>query len=225
MSALDFRALRDAALREAEARGGVDPEPPAHLADALGGSEHLETRLEARVRRGPEGWSLRSVLIESRKVAILNLFVFPDGGAAAPVYAMEFVRFGPRGVVAVLDLVDLAPGCASGRALLDQAHARWPELVNADDAPDWYEECRSGRDFFLRPSDPQRFSDLAAVHEALLRGALDAQRASDAAEPAARDALAGYKRHHAAHSPGLPFLHRMWGEGFTTELLGGLLFA
>lgn len=184
-------------------------------------------QLTTRFWRAAGAFALRTVHIRSPKIEVVTAFAFPDADRALPVLGMELVRLGRRPIVGVLDLVDLDPGSALGADLLDEAHDRWPDLDNDDDAPDWFVDCRSGRDFFLRPEDDAPLDLLGDIHlwvsEQLFRRASDTAAAQDA--PRHEAAIQAYKRHHRDHSPGLPLMNRVFGEAWTDDYMDGQLFA
>lgn len=176
---------------------------------------------------------LRSVYIHSIKIEIFNLFFFPYDEFRAPIYAMEFVRMGERMVVAVLDVVgnpsllesqDIAKNIIS---LHRQCNAHLPQ---AEDPPQWYQECRSGFDFFVRPERPEQMLELIRLHYVILEDYLDALALIT--DMVSMDQCIqtsswqkNYKNHHADNSPGLPFLNRTFGPDWTCSLLREHLFA
>lgn len=221
---VDFAALQARALGTCVHETGL----PA----GVGCVEARDVVLRARFGRTAAGGEARSVHIRGSRVEIINLFLFPDPGVALPLYAMEFVVFGRRPVVGVMDVVPLSgnPGarlCAE--ALLREAHARHPSLLDAGDPPGWFQECRSGLDFFVRPEGLEGVAELGACHlwiwESLLRHEADAPLVDPPARLLRAAELRRYKDHHRVHSPGLPFLHRTYGAEWTDRFLGEFLFA
>lgn len=191
-----------------------------------------DTRFQARFFRTPWGGDLRTVHIKGPKVEIINLFHFPFPEQALPVYAIEFVVFGKRPIVGVIDLkmlVDFEDLAEQSTEIMLAAHQRFPQLKPADDPPDWYEECRSGDDFFTRPESLDLLDDLIACHdyvwERLCTLANARKRLPEAWVEAQRSAVQDYKDHHRINSPGLPFLNRQFGEEWTDRFLREGLFA
>lgn len=219
---MNFETLRDRTLEELHRRGAVERPLDAQYATQL----VRDTTLTTRCLELPDRGEARLVSIEGKKVHILNAFLWPRPEVQAPVYAMEFVAFGPKPIVAVIDAVGLA-GDASvqlARELLAEAHARFP-FTAGDDLPAWFQSCRSGHEFFVRP---QRVEDFAALGEAHLFAwarALDALRIA----PLIRDStheiqLKSYKSHHANSSPGLKWLQVSFGEAWTDTYLHRIVF-
>jgi hypothetical protein len=195
------------------------PLAPGHAARTALGVHHT-----AHARLLPSRAEIRAVHLTGPRAEILNLFLFP--AVAAPVFAMEFVAFGKKPVVAVIDAKGHEPaGQALAARVLRAAHARHPGLPRGDDAPAWFEDCRSGDDFFVRPADLGQFGLLTTVLHEVWSELLSALPLAAPATP--RDALAvqHYKDHHRAHSPGRPFLHRTFGPEWTEDFMANMLFA
>lgn len=193
---------------------------------------HAKMRFVARMATIGQCGTFRSVYITNGKIEIVNIFFFPLATVGFPVYAMEFVQVGPRPVVAVMDLSSVGlPEGAAGFAseLLASAHREFPGLTNGDDPPAWYEECRSGADFFIRPSGPAMFAELAACHTYLwtrvVNGLATAQNLRPEEAGAHQEELDAYMDHHRLNSPGLPLLNRTFGTDWTDRFLRQCLFA
>lgn len=171
----------------------------------------------------------RYTRVSAPKIEVVTHFLYPAPNSWLPLYAMEIVVFGGRPVVAVFDAVAMHQG-SRGKQIADEllanAHLRFPELVNADDAPAWYQDCRSGDDFFLRPAmhDMPRVIDL---HEWLWSAWFNALRAHERAPVDENSAqrVANYKRHHREHSPGLPLMQKNFGAHWTERFLAAHFFA
>lgn len=205
---------------------------PLDLPPDLSTNTRANIVFSARSALLPTGGELRSVHIHGPRIEIINLFHFPSAARALPVYAMEFVLFGSRPIVGVIDakpLNDHPYAHKVWQEILTDAHASFPDLVRADDPPPWYEECRSGLDFFTRPEDVNGLRRLLDCHASVWSRLTAAEVASpclDAESTAAHSAeLAEYKDHHRVNSPGLPFLHRTFGPEWTDRFLRTALFA
>jgi len=178
----------------------------------------------------------RSVYIASDKIEIFNLFFFPKESIFLPVYAMEFVRMGEKMIVAVIDVAG-NPDSPNSRQLAKDII--WPyreanaHLPQGDDPPTWYQECRSGCDFFVRPNGREQMQELIVLHYqifgeylATVRTAADSANGRADLYPSEHDTWQqAYKTHHADNSPGLPFLNRTFGEDWTQCMLRQHLFA
>lgn len=217
------------------ALGGLPGHPvalPGGYAKARRDEKQGVLELVNRFRRVGEWGEARGVLIAAPKIHIANLFFFPAPEWDLPLYVMNFVVLGPRPLAAVLDAACLLPGMAAAPGLAEgwrSMRARHGHIPQAEDMPDWYRECRSGHDFFVRPRDEAMLNELSAIHLGLWRdflaglpeaGRLSADRAS-----AHRARLRDYKDHHRDNSPGLPLLRRSFGEAWTRRYLADVLFA
>ncbi len=178
-----------------------------------------------------EAGQLRSVYIESPKLEIFNLFFFPLDNNG-PVYAMEFVRMGERMIVAVIDVAanPAIPQAMEQAAWIIRPHREsYPKLAQASDPPEWFEECRSGNDFFVRPDSIDAMQMLKHIHYEVLGTYSEFVQRVHGLKPLGDDLSgswqASYKSHHAANSPGLPFLTRTFGDSWTNTYLNDHLFA
>lgn len=176
------------------------------------------------------GHEARMALIRSPKIEIVTAFLYPAAGVAAPLYAMELVRLGPKPVVAVMDCAapPQDPVHAEAQALLAAVRAEAPALVQAQDPPDWFVEARSGADLFYRPADGAALHRAGLLHLSLWSTLLlRLQRAAPRSPQAARDFAAftrHYKDHHRAHSPGIPLLSKCFGADWTAGYLADCFF-
>jgi len=173
---------------------------------------------------------VRMVLIESAKIQVISCFVYPQPELALPLYAMELVQLGAKPIVAVIDAVVPAGDPAGDwtQTWLKQAHAAVPHWINASDPPDWFAECRSGLDFFLRPASAEALLQAGVMHvnlfasylnHALAAGSRDSQQAHAFSQFARH-----YKDHHAANSPGLPLMTKSFGPEWTDRFMQQCFF-
>lgn len=211
---------------EAQARLARERALPESMARVRRPMGKGELTLTTRFRELNEVWDLRTVHIVSPKIEVLTCFLFPAPDRALPVYGMELVMLGRRPVIGVADLVDLDAGGRVGRDLLADAHAHFPDLPTSNDMPQWFDDCRSGGEFFMRPDEVTDLDALAAVHHHLVAGVLALPTGTQAADPQAHGAaIADYKRHHRIHSPGLPLMHSLFGADWTDRYMDAHLFA
>jgi len=168
---------------------------------------------------------LRWVHIYSPKINVLTLFFFPYYRWQLPVYCMELVVFSAQPIVAMLDIVCLtAMSCSNTvEQFMTAAHQARPELQQATDTPDWFERCRSGQDFFIRPQNDNDMKTLSAIHLALLSPikALveQANLFTDQNALTHQHCLQSYKNHHRLHAPGLRLMNRSFGEQWTDDYM------
>ncbi len=187
-------------------------------------------RLDLRCVAMGDWGEVRGVYIVSAKIEVVSLFFFPNPACALPVYAMEFVVISQRPLVGVIDMLclDNHPMLrAQVSTLLRQAHRDFP-FTPAEDPPTWYEECRSGLDFFVRPPDLQTLQNLHSAHTQLWAHFMQFFIATPATATDAiahHNALQVYKRHHCDNSPGVPLLQQSFGKAWTQRFLHDGLFA
>ena len=168
---------------------------------------------------------LRIVHIFAPKIKVLTLFFFPDANWQLPVYCMELVVFGEQPIVALIDGVCLQPmDCGSlVEGILDTAHQKNPQFQQAEDTPEWFQACRSGRDFFIRPENMAVMGDLAAVHLQLMPQLAtliqDARQFPEQQTQQYQHVLQEYKHHHRIHAPGLKLMNRSFGEAWTANYM------
>lgn len=198
-----------------------------------GGDMHLSY---ARYQ-GACGSEVRHMRLASAKVDVQTLFVFPDPACEGAVFAAETVVLGRLAKVLVLDAPVLHGAQAAAQdpaapARAGQFHQAMRSLAsghglqNSEDIPDWYRDCRSGSDIFLRPETPARGQLLGAAFTACAYEAAalyrqhwqDQTRACD--NPVAhRAAIAAYKHHHHENSPGVPIMSRCFGPEWTQAFM------
>jgi hypothetical protein len=200
----------------------------AEVAESPSGT--VRVRLQNFDLRGAQA---RLIRLHSPKADVFSAFIYPEPQSAAPIYAMEFVMLGGRPIVAVIDLVNLCEdetARLTSDALMNRARTRYPH-PNNDDVPQWYLDCRSGREMFHRPTHADAFDALGAAHLQLLESLRTGFSGSTQVWPNSKDApahataIAHYKTHHSEHSPGRPILTRLFGEAWTNSFLADKAFA
>jgi hypothetical protein len=168
---------------------------------------------------------LRFVHIYSPKINVLTFFFFPAARWQLPVYCMELVIFNVQPIVAMLDCLCLKPMpiAQTIKQLLSDAHQNQPLLAQASDIPDWFAQCRSGDDFFIRPQDEAELNALSALHLELLKPITHLiQHATEFEhneEAVHQQKLLEYKQHHREHAPGLRLMNRSFGEQWTSDYM------
>lgn len=189
-----------------------------------------DLRLDTQCFRVGDRGEVRTALVSSPKIAIANLFFFPEPDWNLPLHVLELVVLGLRPVVGVLDGLCLLPGMALAPPLADrwrEAHTRHP-LARSDDMPDWYRACRSGHDFFVRPAEGGTLAPLVLAHGELWR-VLAGWIATASPLPSAqtgphRAALDAYKHRHLVNFPGSALLGQAFGKDWTMRYLREVLF-
>lgn len=166
------------------------------------------------------------------KINIIAVFFFPEYGYQLPVYSMEFVMLGQKPIIALMDTACLSePMSVSLRVkkIMDSAHSAYPEFSQQEIMPLWFDECRSGHEFFIRPQDSSDFLTLGEIHRSLIEQLVNLFHAAevfDKADTALHKInLETYKKHHKINSPGLRLMNRSFGEEWTNTYLTDYLFA
>ncbi len=187
-------------------------------------------RLQGRFFDSPMG-ELRSVHISGPKIQIINAFFFPHSHINLPIYAMEMVIYGKKPVVAVIDLLGMPSAITSqerAKKILKESHSSNPLIEQGEDPPQWFKECRSGNDFFVRPKSLSDIPDLIEINLHLWKQFVKLykqQPLSYIQDPKAHQKeISAYKDHHRENSPGLTFLNRSFGSKWTTSFLKYHLF-
>lgn len=182
-------------------------------------------------RQSDDGFDVRFVHMLSTKVDVQTLFVYPNPRNRAAVFAAETVTLGRRPTVLVADMPILNSDGDKKKLHFYQtmrALVKRHGLCNTTDVPDWYRDCRSGGDMFLRPTDSAQGVSFAACLMNMVE--LYQRHRQDSVTRACENpdlhsaAIQAYKKHHAEHSPGGPLMSRCfgneWTSGFMSEFFG-----
>lgn len=185
--------------------------------------------METQFFRVAEHGQLRLVHIYAPKINILTLFFFPDAHWQLPIYCLELVVLGIQPIVALLDCVCLMPmACSQPVAdFMAAAHHSHPDLNQAANPPDWFGQCRSGADFFLRPDNEAQMAAIGQIHLDLLAGPMqallaNAQTFCPSETVRHQQLLQAYKHHHHLNAPGLRLMNRSFGEQWTADYMAVL---
>lgn len=168
---------------------------------------------------------VRFTTIEGPGTEIFALMIFPDDASRTPVFASEFVVFGKAVRAAVVDLQPAgmeSPWRERSESALMLLGAANPDLLAPAEMPEW---CR---DYFTRGAV---FALRREMHElprleAVLGAYLDLwSRLPAAGGGTASGALHDYKTHHIVHTPGRPYLEKMFGLEWTEAFLRNAMYA
>ncbi|MBK8814915.1 MAG: hypothetical protein IPN42_05120 [Methylococcaceae bacterium] len=165
------------------------------------------------------------------KINIIATFFFPDPDLQLPVYSMEFVMLGEKPIIALMDMACLLKPMSESKTVEDfmiSAHAAYPEYSRNQPLPEWFDQCRSGVEFFFRPTLPEAFKGLSQLNLRLLQNLTELILTPDSYgnEDAVlhQNNIQAYKMHHRINSPGLRLMNRSFGPEWTQEYLGSYLF-
>jgi hypothetical protein len=227
---LNLPGLIDKCLAELAGLGVEEESLPEPFAQAKRMESQGELLLRNRFFRLPGLGELRSASIVSPKINIANLFFFPEPRQQLPVYANEFVVLGSKPIVAVIDAKCLLPSCCSEQVetILQNMHFQNPQFRQDVGTPNWYNEERSGRDFFIRPGSLEEMAEIIQLNEFIWREivSLFVQPTAyvDTISDLHAKRLRAYKDNHRLHSPGIPMLIRCFGEDWTSAYLADYFF-
>lgn len=200
---------------------------PPEFASATRTEQEGELQLDTKILTLTDLGEFRSACMRSAKINILVLFFYPLPKWQLPIYVMEMVVLGKRPVVAVIDITDLQMElpCVPGiRQSFQQLRQRHPHIVESTELPEWYQLCRSGYDFFVRPDSQTILADMIRVHNRLWQEfvcLLHTPLAHGEEATVQYDVkIQQYKRHHRLNFPGSTLLKRSFGNEWTAEYLG-----
>ena len=198
---------------------------PSNIAEARVTMKNGELRMENRFANIADRYTFRSVYISSPKIEIFVSFLFPEPQWHLPVYGAEVVVLSGRPIVGVLDTIDVSTGAPAPELVAAQQH--FQHLPRSDDMPQWFLDCRSGAEFFMRPGCTTTLEQLLEAHDFMLQSlATSMGGASPHPEPAEhKRSVQQYKHHHNEHSPGRPLLKAAFGAAWTESYMNEFLFA
>ncbi len=166
------------------------------------------------------------------KINIIALFFFPEPSYQLPVYSMEFVMLGEKPIVALMDMICLLQPTSVSQAVKNvmmTAHSQHLVSNHCGTLPQWFDECRSGFEFFSRPDHASDFDKLSEINVFLLEKLTQLLQAAELYDDHNslfhKTNLDAYKTHHKANSPGLRLMNRSFGTDWTHHYLTNYLFA
>ncbi|WP_394752550.1 hypothetical protein [Crenothrix sp.] len=206
------------------------------LPDQFSKIEHTEQEgvltLENHFFQISDWGQLRIAHTHAPKINIIAVFFFPEYTYQLPVYSMEFVMLGQKPIIALMDTACLIEQMSVTRLvkkIMDSAHAAYPEFSQQETMPLWFEECRSGDEFFIRPNDINAFATLGETHLSLIESLTNLFKSAEIFDKKQAQVhktyLENYKIHHKVNSPGIRLMNRSFGEQWTNTYLTDYLFA
>lgn len=172
---------------------------------------------------------LRVTLIEGGKAQIFNAMVFPNSVERLPVFASEIVVFGGKVRVAVIDLQPLCNFIRMRYWMTEQIsplRALYSDLPQEEKMPEWCLSHFTPHSIFTRSNEEHSISRILEAYIEYLDLFVELALGTWSAKPALDcRLLREYKDHHITHTPGLPFLGKMFGEDWTHRYLREAMYA
>lgn len=181
--------------------------------------------------------------ITGPRAEILNMMIYPGNPLRVPVFALEYIAFGGKPRVAVVDLQPAAGATPGGPgdklthevvdALGDVSADIRAALAPGGELPEWALMHFTPACLYSRPtcheyagiaSDMRLLTTAFHHYLAVWRSEFLARDESGGEESALGAVyLAAYQRHHVQHTPGRPFLTktfaREWAERYLREFM------
>ena len=190
-----------------------------------------ELRLHNRFFEIAQIGQLRTVTVQSAKISILNVLFFPEPTRQLPAYAAEFVSLSGKPIVAVIDAKCLLPSVLAGhvKTLMLEARHDLMELITTEtELPEWFKTSRSGNELFVRPAAMNDMQNLMTKHLGIWHNLVERFESAEHYDELTRKEhsrqITQYKVQHGCNYPGIPLLHRCFGEQWTTQYLRDYLF-
>jgi hypothetical protein len=193
--------------------------------------------------------------ITGPRAEILNVMIYPRDALRVPVFAVEYIAFGGKPRVAVVDLQPAAGVAEDGHGFVltsevvaalkgrvgdDGVHDGERRLAaeirsalpGGGDLPAWAVPHFTPVCVYSRPSSSDG-AEMALLTEAFRlyfhtwRTLFLPRDDGRAATPSelGSEHLAAYQRHHVEHTPGRPFLRKTYGEEWTERYLREFMYA
>ena len=163
-------------------------------------------------------------------IEIINFFCYPKPHILKPIFVVEFVRFQSKGIVALIDMCPVIEEVlknACTKNILQNIRKQNAQLSYCIDYPEWYEECRSGNDLYIRPQSSEEFFIFNKIVIQAWQGyhqlPSTAVRSTMLMEKH-RNAIRHYKEHHNINSPGRKMLDKAFTESWTDKFLNQFQF-
>lgn len=169
---------------------------------------------------------LRFTDIRGGTTEIFSAMLFPHDATRLPIFASEFVIFGKLVRAAVIDMQMLGERSTALHAALTGLAQRYATLTATGPLPAWCESYFNPEAVFVLGGREDALDGLDAAYRDYA-----AQFAALACTHPSGDVLSGqtamraYKDHHIAHTPGLPYLERMFGIEWTARFLRDGMYA
>lgn len=180
----------------------------------------------------PSGGEGRCALIRSARVEILNLMIFPSVRDRVPIFASEIIVMGGKVNVAVVDW-QMPEGPWSlqevDRRGLKALHDRWTQgLTHGGALPKWALEHFTPYCVYVRPVGAEETPGVEEAFRAYLEewfGRCAIRMEERCHQQPGRDGLHRYLNHHVEHTPGRPFLSKVFGPEWAESYFRQFMYA
>ncbi len=164
---------------------------------------------------------LRWTTLNSNRVDIIALMLFPNDPETLPVFASEFVVIGGKCKAAVVDLQSLSCNAATRQEHHQPISALSVNYTqyNTDQLPDWCDDHFSPYAIAALKVDLDSIETLLEGYSRYLEAFLDLAMTKMPVTVANEELLRQYKDHHITHTPGRPFMTAAFGEEWTERFL------
>jgi hypothetical protein len=156
--------------------------------------------------------------------------IYPQNTVEIPVFAVEYIAFGSKPHVAVLDLQPTSgPNGLLGHHLvhnlteLSQSYRK--QLTSGGELPEWALAHFTPVCLYSRPDSPGQAEVLIGAFIDFLKIWSSLYLPKESENLSDGESLQSYKQHHVDHTPGRPFLTKIFGEEWTERYLRQFMYA
>ncbi|MEM6962523.1 MAG: hypothetical protein AAF550_12405 [Myxococcota bacterium] len=188
---------------------------PAGFDSKVGWVKGQEVMLQTRIFHGNAALGRLHICIGSGAMQSLTVLGIPSLTCGAPLLAIDYVRFGQKVAIHVLDLSPLSQAESTGDALLIDARRILGDSTTDLDMPSFCEGHLSAQAILVRSGDPERH--MRAV-ERVVDG-FDALLSRSEEVACRMSAVRAYLAAMRANKKEKKVLSRIFGEEFAHEFL------
>ncbi len=176
----------------------------------------------------PDMGTVRLTTIEGPGTDIVALMIFPERSGCVPVFGAEIVTFGKIVRAGVIDLQPVGTKSEiteQANVLQDARLADFTDLRAAGPLPGWCEDYFTPEAVFVMGREMEilpRVLEALGVYLEVWKSAAVCH--GGVGSPEGSEEMSLYKRHHVVHTPGRPYLVRMFGEDWTERFLAEAMY-
>lgn len=180
----------------------------------------------------PSGAEGRCALIHSNRIEIINLMIFPEDASSIPIFASEIILMGGKVSVAVIDW-QMAGGphemAEEDERRLEVLNSSWSRgLTHGGAFPDWALQHFSPHCIYARPKTAHETTGIQNAFVGYLTAWFRfCARRMGVIPSYHRDKslLDHYVNHHVEHTPGRPFLSKVFGTEWAESYFRHFMYA